>query len=203
MTHSALGAKPELFTDCSINITQLPIRLQQNFPLNLILTCFNNDSSAYGIASVHLGVEVLVWTETQSGVAVFRHLAVVNRPHTSSAIGRAENVIAWRRTVRLQLPRYIAYCPNVDNQYSVYVDNATIRVWIASVSESGYYVGLENARHLYRCVSVILKCQLPPSCANWFSFLEGFFLYRVPHFMQNSAFSFSIFFFDRPTDFTT
>lgn len=98
-------------------IPQPPRFLQHRFPLIVQFRC--NQSAV-------IGVEVLVWGELQdAGVIVFRH-----RFNCSSQPKKVQH-----RTVRLKLPRYIAYRPGEWNQYSVVIDRAIIRTWILDVEK--------------------------------------------------------------------
>ena len=69
-----------------------------------------------------VGLDVRVCTDSQPpphDVVVFR------RRWTCSSSDVVE-----RRTVRLRLPRYVAYRPGAENRYSVFVENASVETWM-------------------------------------------------------------------------
>lgn len=118
--HSSVAASSSLLPlspDSYVRILQPPVRLQHNFPL--LVEFFSRN------ASVVVGVDVRVWTETQDGAIVYRNRNSMNA--SSFKTGSAN-----RLTVRLRLPRYLAYRPGHMNKYSVFVDKASVRLWMLS-----------------------------------------------------------------------
>jgi hypothetical protein len=107
----------QLSPDSYIRILQPPARLQHNFPL--LVEFFSRN------ASVVVGVDVRVWTETQDGAIVYRNRNAMN---ASTFKTGSTN----RLTIRLRLPRYLAYRPDRTNKYSVFVDRASVQLWMLS-----------------------------------------------------------------------
>lgn len=113
---------------------QPPRLLQHNYPCNVQFRCSK---------SAVIGIEVLVWSGSvgSSGVIIFRH-----RFNCFSQPRQVQYA-----TVRLKLPRYIAYQPGKWNPFSVDVDRAVIRAWMLDAKK---FELVEPFRTFYRNATI-------------------------------------------------
>jgi len=126
-----------------------------------------------------VGVDVRVSTESQpSGVVVFAQRWTCTVPK-----------VTYRRTARLRLPRYLAYRPDYDNQYSVYVDNASIQAWMldpvayadARTYRKFYDVATQRDRRVVDVTSPWKRPQRPDvtsRCPSWWESVRRQLPYR-------------------------
>jgi len=126
-----------------------------------------------------VGVDVRVSTESQpSGVVVFVQRWTCSSPN-----------ITHRRTARLRLPRYLAYRPDHDNQYSVYVENASIQAWMldpvayadARTYRKFYDVATQRDRRVVDVTSPWRRPQrphVPSRCPSWWQSVRRQLPYR-------------------------
>lgn len=112
---------------------QPPRLLQHNYPCNVQFHCSQ---------SAVIGIEVLVWSgSVGSGVTIFSHrFNCFSQPRP-----------VQYTTVRLKLPRYIAYRPGKWNPFSLFVDRAVVRAWML---DSEQFKLIEPFRTFYRNATI-------------------------------------------------
>jgi len=114
--------------EADVRLSQSLVSLQHNAPIHVEFQCVES--------STIVGVDVRVSTDSKPrDVVVYAERWNCKIPHTTH-----------RRTARLHLPNYIAYCPAVDNQYSVYINNASIDAWML---DPVAYAGARTYRNFY------------------------------------------------------